>query len=167
MGQKQKKFCQDVVQEFERVLRAQGHRLTKIRRSILDLFGEESPVGTCRLLSAGDIQKSLAGRKVPANKTTIYRELAFLQAEKIIREVPLRDGMRRYEFAGVAKIPDTHSGHHHLVCVNCHKVEEAILGKEAAAKAAAQAKVILKTKRFKVINQPQEFFGLCGDCQSL
>jgi Fur family transcriptional regulator, ferric uptake regulator len=172
MRQNPKNLSVESTQELERVLRARGYRLTKVRRFILSLFGQARPAGACQILSAADIQEALAARKISANKTTVYRELDFLQTENIICAVPLRDGTRRYEIAShqEAASDSGQAGHHHLVCVNCHKVEEAALGKSATALAAARAKDILakdifKNKRFKVLNQSQEFFGLCRDCQ--
>lgn len=150
-------------------LQAGGCRLTKTRRFMIGLFEKPKPGGACCLLSAADIQRRLAAGKITANKTTVYRELAFLQAEGIIRAVLLRDGTKRYEILDSGGESDSHSGHQHLVCLNCHQVEEAPLNKRAAARTKAQAALrarnILKAKRFKVVSQPQEIFGLCRRCQ--
>lgn len=129
-------------------LKGKGCRFTKARKAILDLVLTASePV------SARELAEALAEIKVPVNKATLYRELAFLKGEKVIRELSLDDKVRRYEAMSDHR-------HCHAVCVKCRKVEcvelegEAIL---AERKAGAG-------KRFKVLDFSMEVFGLCSDC---
>jgi Fe2+ or Zn2+ uptake regulation protein len=130
-------------------LRTDGYRLTRARQAIIDIF-LKSPVP----LSVPELMTGLKKRKLPVNKTTVYREVDFLKAREMVREIQLGDGLRRYELWSGGH-------HHHLVCVRCNHIEclelEECLG--------AMEKKITKDKNFKLIEHSLEFFGLCAVCQ--
>ncbi|MBT9168654.1 MAG: Peroxide operon regulator [Syntrophomonadaceae bacterium] len=130
-------------------LKEKGHRFARIRKAILDLL-LKSPDP----LSSPDIQQVLSKKKIAANKTTVYRQLAFLKEQNLIRELQFRDNTKRYEI-----MPDNH--HHHIVCTNCDKIEDVELARDLDA----EEKVIAENKKFKVINHSLEFYGICGKCQ--
>jgi Fe2+ or Zn2+ uptake regulation protein len=130
-------------------LKKRGHRITSIRKAILDLLVKSSEP-----LSSPSIQKLLTKRKTSANKTTVYREIAFLKGQNLVRELQFRDNAKRYEI-----MPENH--HHHIVCVNCEKVEDVELKKDLDV----EEKNITKNKKFKIINHSLEFYGVCIGCQ--
>lgn len=129
-------------------LKGQGRRHTKIRAHILDTLEKNH-----KPLSSPDLQKLLVHARISANKTTVYRELAFLKKQSIVREVQFGDGMKRYEL-----LPDTH--HHHLICLDCQTVEDMPLEKDLDA----QEKAIAKNKNFKILTHSLEFYGICRNC---
>ena len=129
-------------------LREQGYRVTKVRREmIMMLANAKAP------LAASDMLKSLEKKSPAVNKTTVYRELDFLRENNIVQEVEFGDKKKRYE------ISDRH--HHHVVCLECKKVEDVDLQSDLEA----QEKKIGRQKNFKVLNHSLEFFGLCADCK--
>lgn len=130
-------------------LRAKGCRFTKARKAILDLILSGSGP-----FSARELSEKMANAQQSVNKATLYRELAFLKNEKIVRELQLADKVRRYEAMSDHR-------HCHAVCVRCHKVECVELGEGAAWD---QEKMAGK-KKFKVLDYSLEVFGLCGKCQ--
>jgi len=130
-------------------LKNRGHRITNIRKAILGLL-----VKSPEPLSSPDLQKLLSKKKTSANKTTVYREIAFLKEQNLVRELRFGENTKRYEI-----IQDGH--HHHIVCVNCEKVEDVELEKDLDAK----EKMITRDKGFKIINHSLEFYGICRGCQ--
>jgi len=130
-------------------LKQRGFRLTPIRRAVLDLL-----IKSVTPISSPDIQKFLSKNKISANKTTIYRELAFLKEEGIIKELHLGDNAKNYEI-----ITDGH--HHHLICTKCDEIEDVEMDKELKREESK----IRKSRKFKIINHSLEFYGLCKNCQ--
>ena len=90
--------------------------------------------------------------KIPANKTTIYRELEEFQKRGLITEVEFGDGKKRYELA--------RDHHHHLVCKNCGKVEDIEINEDKLLEN------ISNESNFLIEKHSMEFFGKCFNCQS-
>lgn len=135
------------INEILESMKKDGHRLTKIRKSMIEILFSEK----C-LLSTSEILVRLSQLQMKPDRTTIYRELCFLLDRKIIRRIQLGNGKAYYE------ICDSH--HHHLICTKCHKVKEVILGDHLEK----QEKDIYKKEKFKVAAHTLEFYGLCGNC---
>jgi len=130
-------------------LKSAGYRITPVREQIVEIFiNSSSPI------SAGDLIESFKILKIPVNKTTIYRELDFLLEKNIIKEIEFGEGKKRYEL-------ETGHHHHHLVCLNCRKVEDVDLEVDLHD----EEKKIEKETGFKVKSHSLEFFGLCKNCQ--
>lgn len=134
-------------------LKNQGERITIVRREIVTVLTESS-----KPLSANEIIKLLAERRLTVNKTTVYRQLDLLREYNMIHEIRLNDRTRRFE---ISKENEEH--HHHLVCLKCKKIED-INFKEDIHR---QEEIIRKKKRFKVLQHSLEFFGLCKNCQKI
>lgn len=129
-------------------LKRAGHRLTKTRKAIVTaLLAGEVP------LSAFDLKTRLLEDDMGVNKTTVYRELAFLVRHGIIHEIQFGDGKTRYRVC-----PEGH--HHHAICVRCNRVNEIQMKNDLAA----HEKRLVKLMNFKVLHHTLEFFGLCGAC---
>ena len=133
---------------FIEKLRTDGFRITKIRRLILDLLSQNQ-----KPIPSSKIQSYLSKNKASAHRTTIYRELLFLKEQKIIRELRLGENKRHYEL-----MPE--NDHHHIICVNCEKIEDIELSKHLRV----EERMITKNKKFKILMHSLEFYGLCGDC---
>lgn len=127
-----------------------GFRITRARRSIIEvLLDSRLPLSAEGLLSA------LLRKKVPANKTTVYRELTFLKEMSIVQEIQfLHERVKRYEvvFGG---------HHHHLICMGCKRVEDV----ELEGELDKYEREIMNSRGFKVLNHTLEFMGLCEDCR--
>ncbi|MDO8571826.1 MAG: Fur family transcriptional regulator [bacterium] len=133
-----------------RSLKEKGHKFTKVRKLVLDLL-----IRSPKPLSSPDIQEVFLNKKIRVNKTTIYRELAFLKDKGVIRELQFGDATKRYEI-----MPDNH--HHHIICLNCETIEDVVLEQDLDT----AEKTITQNKNFKVLNHSLEFYGICGRCQS-
>ncbi len=132
------------------ILKEKGYRFVRMRKAILDLL-----IKSPDPLSSPDIQRLLSKKKIAANKTTVYRQLAFLKKQNFVRELQFGDNIKHYEI-----MPENH--HHHIVCVNCKKIEDVELKKDLDA----EEKTITENKNFKVLNHTLEFYSICGKCQS-
>ncbi len=126
------------------LLKSRGQRATRVRTALLTLlFDHSMPLSVAQIMNS-----------VPANKTTIYREMDFLKSQGIIQEIDFGDGKKRYEI-----ISDSH--HHHVVCNNCGTIEDVVLEDDIAK----EEKIIARLTNFQVQNHSLEFFGLCPNCQ--
>lgn len=139
---------QKTSKDFLNQLVAAGHRLTAVRRLIIDFLQQSQKPATALELQ-GVITKKLR----PVNKTTIYRELELLLNNNIVVEINFGDNKKRYEIAGLPH-------HHHLVCSNCDKVEDVFIDRDLHQ----LEQKITKEKSFTVHSHSLEFFGLCQDC---
>ena len=90
------------------------------------------------------------------DETTVYRTLDALKDKKIVRLLDFQHGHGEYELADAKH-------HHHLVCVQCRKVEDIVLKTDLAD----EEKRIARGKKFKILDHSLEFFGLCAKCQKL
>jgi Fur family ferric uptake transcriptional regulator len=91
--------------------------------------------------------------RLSVNKTTIYRALEQLKAESLIKEVNFSDGKMRFELSSLPH-------HHHLMCLDCHRIEDMVLKDELRS----IEQTIAKDKKFQVKNHNLEFFGVCNQC---
>jgi len=129
-------------------LKKDGHRLTRGRRAITEIVAKAS-----KPLTAMKIREELVKRKEPLNKTTIYRELAFLAQTGMLQEISFREGVKRYE--------PFSSHHHHLVCLKCEDTQDIPLTNELAT----IEQQIERTTDFHLTAHTLEFFGLCAACR--
>lgn len=130
-------------------LSAQGHRQTKARTAIVALL-----VRTKNPLPIVEIGERLAGLAIRVNKTTLYRELQFLVAQDIAREIDFGEGKKRYEFASAAH-------HHHVVCTRCQRVEDVVFPDDLLTHETAAA----QQTGYRIQSHSLEFFGLCTQCR--
>ncbi len=130
-------------------LKASGQRMTLARREIIRAFTQSSSP-----LSAVAILDILKKKEISLNKTTVYRELAFLATQKIVRVIQFDERNRRYELS-----PREHR--HHLICTNCKRIDDVVLNHDLDE---VEARVQTQ-KRFKVERHALEFYGVCEMCQ--
>ena len=130
-------------------MKEQGYRVTKIRRAMLEILETEA-----KPLSAFDLVRKLAQKKLYPNKTTVYRELEALSLAGLVKEIQLGTRSRMYESTSLGH-------HHHLVCTKCESIEDISMGNDMMV----CEKNITKKTSFKVLDHSLEFFGLCGSCK--
>lgn len=136
------------VDYYIELLRLNGERITKVRRKAIEVL-----VDLKRPLSVPELLAQFKRRSLSVNKTTAYREVEFLRAKGLVREIDLLDGMKRYEIAG-----EDH--HHHLVCTRCQDVR-CVEMKHDLDKIEQMVK---RKHGFSVTSHVLEFFGLCKSC---
>lgn len=130
-------------------LKKNGFRITAIRVALVKIFTKQKgPLSAMELLTK-------IRRTIPSvDKTTIYREIAFLKEQKILYEVQLGEDKKRFELM-------TKDHHHHIVCLRCDAVEDVRLKKDLFR----EEQRIAALKKFKILHHSLEFFGLCTNCQ--
>lgn len=104
-------------------------------------------------LSVSELLEKLSKKELKPNKTTVYREIEFLNKKGKVEEVDFGEGKKRYEGSG--------SHHHHIICIKCKKVKDITLEQDLDkfnAKIASQA-------GYKPVGHSLEFFGICKSCQ--
>lgn len=129
-------------------IKNQGERLTPIRKNLLQIL-----IDTPHPISSIDMLEKLS-KQLHAHKTTIYREVIFLQKQKLINSIDFGDGIKRYELT-------EREHHHHLVCTNCGMITD-IPYKDHLRDEESQ---VMKNFGFKVLRHSLEFFGQCQNCQ--
>ncbi|MFH1088329.1 MAG: Fur family transcriptional regulator [Patescibacteria group bacterium] len=134
----------DVCEQFAQ----KGHRRTQVRHLLHELLGEAK-----QPLSVPDLQDKFKRKKIPVNKTTLYREIDFYTSQNLINEIQLGEPFKRYELAV--------DHHHHFVCQKCKKIMDLKLTQNLSKE------MNRISKKYKVtINQHSlEFFGLCATCR--
>ncbi|MFZ4648639.1 MAG: Fur family transcriptional regulator [Patescibacteria group bacterium] len=129
-------------------VRNRGGRITKTRIAILDyLLSAKQP------LSSTEIINHLRNASLIVNRTTVYRELAYLVGNGFVREVKLLGKTVLFELS------EEHR--HHLVCLKCHQVKTLAANHELCQQEA----IIRQEDGFKVLDHSLEFYGLCKKCQ--
>lgn len=130
-------------------LKETGFRITKTRRAVVDIF-----CSTGRPLSVEELLDFLAERGHEVNKTTVYRELEFLEAQHIVREVQLGQDRKRFEL--------THGPHHHHIrCLHCGMITDVSIPNELKTATGH----IENQTGFTVLDHSLEFVGLCKNCK--
>ena len=133
-------------------LRRSGARLTKTRQACIRLFlAWPTPLSVAMILAA------LNKKAVRVNKTTVYRELARLEAIGLVEVVRLGDRTRYFELV-------KRGHHHHLICLGCDTVEDIELEDQSLV---ARAKQLGSKIRFSVATHSIEFYGYCVQCLTL
>jgi len=123
-------------------------KLTSARKLILDYLEH-----TGKHLSAKQIHAEMLGRLPSLNLTTVYCSLDYLVEHNLISVADIGTGSPVYE--RVAEIP-----HHHLVCLNCQKIEE--LEHELVEPFFS---LVQEQKGFRIITNHLVLYGTCLDCQ--
>ncbi len=91
-------------------LHSKGQRYTPRRRKLVEILaGSASPLA---------IRDVLKGRR-DLPQSSVYRNLATLEAAGVVRRVSTDDEFGHYELA-----EDLTEHHHHLICTNCGAVED-------------------------------------------
>lgn len=130
------------------VLKKKGYRFSKVREGIVTILG-----GACEGYSAPDILVRLAKKGIAANKTTVYRELAMLEKEGIVKVLHFGENKKRYELTC-----DNH--HHHVICISCYTVREVVMDGDLERR----EKDIEKKQGFTILHHSLEFYGVCSKC---
>jgi Fe2+ or Zn2+ uptake regulation protein len=137
-------------EQIIKTIRNKGQRITKVRGIVVEIF-----INSVEPITAQDILLAMETMGMKVNKTTVYRELDFLQKIAIIKAIDFGDGLKRYEL-----LQEGH--HHHVICSKCRKVQDVVLKVDLDA----EEHKIQKDTGFKIQSHSLEFFGLCTDCQT-
>jgi len=126
-----------------------GFRLTPVRRTLVGIIAHAK-----QPMERNAIEEKLAKSGLTPDRTTLYRELLFLEEEKIISKLTFGTEVR-YELR-------SEEHHHHLYCTECGDITCFPLKNDLAvieSLIAAQA-------NFQVESHLLEFFGKCEGCRN-
>jgi Fur family ferric uptake transcriptional regulator len=98
--------------ELVRSLRAQGHRLTPQRESVLETIAHADAH-----LTADEILQAVRQRYAYLNKSAVYRSLDLLTELGLVTQTDLGQGRVEYEL-------HQHPHHHHLICRRCGSITQ-------------------------------------------
>jgi Fe2+ or Zn2+ uptake regulation protein len=130
-------------------LSQEGFRMTKARVAIAKYFDESRAPS-----NALKIYRELKKSGLKTDKSTVYREIKFLQNLGLICEVFTDPKSIMYESSSLKH-------HHHLICKGCGDMQDFYLSNHLKE----TEKNILSKTNFRVQNHSLEFFGLCINCQ--
>lgn len=141
-------------QKIIQKLKNNGYRITKARRSIIELFSKiHCPV------TVQDVREELGKTGVHIDTSTVYRELDFLESKKIIKKVILNSTAVQFESA-------LKGHHHHLICTTCETILP-ITSQVIEYSIEDFAKRIKKEKNFDITQHTLEFYGTCSTCAGI
>ena len=134
---------------FER-LAADGQRYTRNRRAIVGILGDaDRPLALAEVL---DLDDELA-------QSSVYRNLAVLEAAGVVRKVVATDEFARYELA-----EDLTGHHHHLLCSGCGAVEDFTLPAEVELSLDAALTAVADEAGFEGAHHRLDLVGHCARC---
>jgi Fur family ferric uptake transcriptional regulator len=134
--------------QFIEHLRECGHRLTPQREAILSVVCDSSGHVT-----ADEILKRVRKRYPFMGKSAVYRTLDLLAELNLVNPTDFGQGRVEYEV-------HRHPHHHHLICRQCHAMEE------VDERVFAPLQKSLRTEYGFVADLDHfAIFGLCAKCQ--
>ncbi len=134
--------------EFEIQLEQADLKITPPRLAILKVLS--------RLKNPATINEIFARlKKTKIDLATLYRTLEAFEKAGLVEQIDFRQGCAYYEL----KNPD--HDHHHLVCLNCKKIEEL----EGCGFSELSSKILKQAPNFaNITHHSFEFFGTCRAC---
>ena len=127
-------------------------KLTQIRKKIILFFKKQKkPVAYDKII------EFFKKNNISFDRSTIFRNLNFLEKEGIIQKLNFGDGVSRYELI------KENNHHHHIVCLNCKKVVD-FFDKDLDRLIKKIEIKFSKSKKFKIKSHQFEFFGHCEKC---
>ncbi len=121
--------------------------MTRQRRVILDALRAERSHPT-----AGEVYQSVRNRLPKLSLATVYRNLAKLSEQDLIRRIDSADGISRYD--AVTR------EHYHARCVRCGKLADVDLTPPTQLDEQAR-----QDSGYQIVGHRLEFVGLCPHCQ--
>lgn len=127
-------------------------RFTKQRQAIL-----ETLKSTYSHPDANWIYKKVSKKIPKISLGTVYRNLNILCQENLVKELSFQPNVTRYD-------ADMKS-HNHIMCTNCHKVEDVPTATECEVSKQLKEKLAINFK-YENISCEILFTGICPDCQN-
>lgn len=132
--------------DFVQILKKAGLKVTPSRKAVLETFSYD-----CKPINAESIHEKLKNKG--SNLVTVYRTLASLEMNGILKRIDLRKGSAYYELS------DHH--HHHITCTSCGRTDSF----ETCNIDKISKKVLMKCSHFRSISQHSlELYGMCNSC---
>ncbi len=127
-------------------LEMRGHRITPRRRRILDAVLAQPAHFT-----VDDVLQSAAG----VGRATVFRTIKMLLDLNVLCRVLLEDGTLHYRVS-------TRGHHHHLVCIDCGRVEDF-----TTCDVASLVRQLAQATDYAIEGHWLEVYGRCRTCRLL
>lgn len=140
-----------IFEEVSEKLKNTGYKLAPQREVTVETLIENKN----NLLTAEEIFVKVKDKNSSIGLATVYLTLDMLHELEIVKKIPFRDGMGRFDL--VESTNDTQS--YYLLCQNCgnnNEIKETILQNERMR--------IEQEHSFKVNSHYLTFQGICKDC---
>lgn len=141
-------------EEFEKLLREKGLKVTTQRLAVLTVLSQKPDSH----LTAEEIYDLVRVSNPEIGLATVYRTIQMLLELKIIDRIYLDDGYVRYELGHVYEDEDSHH-HHHLICIKCGRV----MSFQGDLLEEFENKIEGKTG-FQIQDHDVKLYGYCADC---
>ncbi len=142
----------ELYEEVSGKLKKSGYKLTPQRQVTLETLVENN----VNLLTAEEVFILVKKKNSSIGLATVYRTLDMLKELDVVKKIPFRDGMSRYDLVrDVSEKPPFY-----LLCQSCGKITE------IKDNILADVKNRLEQEyRFKVNTHHLTFHGLCEECR--
>lgn len=140
------------LQSIQKQLQSSGYKLTPQREMTLQVLLEKDDSH----MSAEEIYIRLKSKYPSIGLATVYRTLDILTELGVVYKMTFEDGIARYDL----KIEGNAHFHHHLLCLECGKVEE------IAEDLLTDIEPLVEQEyAFKILDHRLTFHGICQACQ--
>jgi Fe2+ or Zn2+ uptake regulation protein len=134
--------------DYLKVLHACGHRLTRQRRLVVEIF-EKNPGH----FEADKVYLLAKERDPNISLATVYRTLALLKESGLLQEHSFGQDHAHFEAAPAEP-------HYHFTCLQCQRVIEF-----EAPQVRAMAEALSQREGLKITGMHLLFHGYCAQCQ--
>jgi Fe2+ or Zn2+ uptake regulation protein len=132
-------------------LRLHEQRYTANRRAIVEsLSTAHRPLTVPEMLERGE--------RMP--QSSVYRNIALLEAAGVVHRILGSDEYARYELA--EDLTEHH--HHHLICSNCGAIEDVTLPPELERSVESALKKAARRSHFTGSHHRLDLMGTCANC---
>ena len=138
------------VKTIIRKLRDHGHKITPQRLAIARILAVSKGHPTVEAIYE-QVRKDFPTMSL----ATVYRNIVMLKSLGEILELGFPDGSNRYD--GNRPFP-----HPHVICMKCGEIVDPVLDSLDEMK-----KEVSEETGFAIMTHRLDFFGVCGQCQSL
>ena len=137
------------VTRFEEYLRTHRLRLTRERRTVLEVI-----LSRAGHFDAEELLQFLRSRRRPVSRATLYRTLEHLTAAGLVKKHSFGRGQAQYEHVYGRQ------HHDHMVCERCGLVIEFV-----DLEIEKLQDEVCRRHGFVSTNHVMEIFGICSDCR--
>jgi len=131
----------------------QGQRWTRQKEQISSRLAELSDVGVD--FSVEELWQDLRQVNRRMGRATVFRAVEMLVSLGLLNRIDFADGSHKYRACG-------ESHHHHLTCVQCHRVVDIDI-----CLPAEQISLIGTQTDFIIEGHSLTLFGRCPDCRNI
>lgn len=126
-----------------------GHKLTRQRRLILEIFQESDG-----WINAKDLLQQVLAKNKKINFSTVYRNLETLTEIGILCKVTKDRGVNYYT------LNHQEDRHHHIVCITCGRIKKV----DFCPLKEIKDQII---EDFTIVDHKLEIYGYCKECKGI